>query len=109
MLIHIGNEYLVRARDVIGIFDLDGDITPQITTEFLKASQKNGRCESAVLDLPRSFVLTEKDGKEKVILSHLSSSALGERSSSLMKNFSPHSNVREENSSFFKKKEAKKF
>ena len=35
-----------------------------ITTEFLKASQKNGRCESAVLDLPRSFVLTEKDGRQ---------------------------------------------
>ena len=79
MLIHIGNGYLVRDRDVIGIFDLDGDVTPEITTEFLKKRQEAGECESAVLDLPRSFVLEEADGKQKVILSHISSTALAGR------------------------------
>ncbi len=79
MLIHIGNGYLVRDRDVIGIFDLDGDVTPEITTGFLKKRQEAGECESAVLDLPRSFVLEEVDGKQKIILSHISSTALAGR------------------------------
>ena len=79
MLIHLGNGYLVRGRDVIGIFDLDGEVTPQITTDFLKKSQERGECESAVLDLPRSFVLEVEDGREKVILSHISSGALAGR------------------------------
>lgn len=79
MLIHIGNGYLVRERDVVGIFDLDGSVTPDITTDFLKKSEEKGECESAVLDLPRSFVLEESDGKQKVILSHISSTALASR------------------------------
>ncbi len=79
MLIHIGNGYLVRHCDVIGIFNLDGDVTDEITTEFLKKSEDEGRLESAVLDLPRSFVLEEKGGEEKVILSHISSLSLAGR------------------------------
>ena len=79
MLIHIGNGYLVRDRDVIGIFDLDGEITPDITTDFLKKREEAGECESAVLDLPRSFVLEVADGREKVILSHISSASLAGR------------------------------
>ncbi len=79
MLIHIGNGYLVRGDDVIGIFDMDGDVTPEATTEFLKAAQKAGKCESAVIDIPRSFVITQKNGEEKVILSHISSVSLSAR------------------------------
>ena len=79
MLIHIGNGYLVRDRDVVGIFDLDGAVTPEITTDFLKRMESEGKCDSAVLDLPRSFVLEEAQGEEKVILSHISSGALASR------------------------------
>ena len=79
MLIHLGNGYLVRGDDVIGIFDIDGETTPQITTDFLKTAQKRGECESAVLDIPRSFVLTGGREGQKIILSHISSSALATR------------------------------
>jgi len=79
MLIHIGNGYLVRDRDVVGIFDLDGEVTGETTTDFLKNMESAGKCDSAVLDLPRSFVLEASDNEEKVILSHISSSALALR------------------------------
>lgn len=79
MLIHIGNGYLVRDRDVVGIFDLDGETTGEATTEFLKKMESAGKCDSAVLDLPRSFVLEALGEEEKVILSHISSSALATR------------------------------
>lgn len=79
MLIHIGNGYLVRDCDVVGIFDLDGAVTPEATTEFLKRMEAEGKCDSAVLDLPRSFVLEAAGSDEKVILSHISSTALASR------------------------------
>lgn len=95
MLIHIGNGYLVRERDVVGFFDIDGNVTPPITAEFLRSAERGGKCASAVLDLPRSFVIEspERSGgasrvkirhgeggsDELVILSHLSSSALAGR------------------------------
>ena len=60
MLVHIGNGRLVRDRDVIGFFDLDGSVTPADTSDFLKKAEKDGRCASAALDLPRSFVLKSK-------------------------------------------------
>ena len=79
MLIHIGNGYLVRDCDVVGIFDLDGAVTPEATTEFLKRMEAEGKCDSAVLDLPRSFVLEAVGSDEKVILSHISSTDLAGR------------------------------
>ena len=79
MLIHLGNGYLVRERDVLGIFNIDGDVMEEITTEFLKKSEERGEVVSAVLDLPRSFVLESVNGKEKVILSHISSLSLAGR------------------------------
>lgn len=86
MLVHIGAGYLVRDSSVIGIFDLDGEMTPAITSEFLKKAQKREVTDAAGYDLPRSFVLCDggKDGKkcensEKVILSHISSSSLYKR------------------------------
>ena len=79
MLIHLGNGYLVRERDGLGIFNIDGDVTDEITTEFLRKSEERGEVVSAVLDLPRSFVLESVNGKEKVILSHISSVSLAGR------------------------------
>ena len=58
MLIHIGAGYLVREDDIIGYFDMDGKVDSAVTKEFLKNADKNGRCDTAGTDLPRSFVLT---------------------------------------------------
>lgn len=79
MLIHIGNGYIVRGDDVVGIFDLDGDVTGEATSDFLRRAERDGRTETSVLDLPRSFVLTDGRDGEKVILSHISSQSLAGR------------------------------
>lgn len=41
MLLHIGEGTLVRAENVIGFFDIDGDVTPADTRAFLR--QEIGR------------------------------------------------------------------
>lgn len=81
MYLHIGSDINVKKEDVIGIFELDGKITPDITKEFLKFSQKKGIIESAGEDLPKSFIITENGKKEeKVYFSHIAVSSLLKRS-----------------------------
>ena len=71
MLLHIGEGTLVRSRNVIGFFDLDGS-SGEITREFLHTKEKDGVTEMLTTDIPRSFVLTD----EKVYITRLSTAAL---------------------------------
>ena len=63
------------SRDLIGIFDLDITSQSRLTREYLKAAQLRGTVLNAAEDLPRTFLVC----KEKVILSHLSSGILRQR------------------------------
>jgi len=65
MLIHIGAGYLVREKDIVGYFDIDGKVDSAITNDFLKKAEKNGQCDTAGEDLPRSFVLTSPPSLRK--------------------------------------------
>ena len=69
----------MRDNYIVGIFDLDGEVTPKITGEFLAAAQTEGVVMSAGDDIPRSFVLCSDKKGEEVILSHISSSTLAQR------------------------------
>ncbi|MBQ3590855.1 MAG: DUF370 domain-containing protein [Clostridia bacterium] len=71
MLLHIGEGTLVRARNVIGFFDLDGT-SGDVTKGFLHIKEKDGVTEMLTTDIPRSFVVTD----EKVYITRLSTSAL---------------------------------
>lgn len=79
MYIHIGAGYNVRDREVIGCFDMDGKWDSAVTKEFLKNAEKSGKTDTAGYDLPRTFVLTD----EKVIFTHISTSAIVGRAEGL--------------------------
>ena len=80
MYIHIGAGRVVRDRDVLGVFDMDGKWDSEITKEFLKRAEKSGATESAGDDLPRSFVLTDSG----VIFTHISTTAVAGRAEKLI-------------------------
>ena len=75
MFIHIGAGSLIRGRDVIGFFDMDGKWDSDVTKDFLKRCERDGRTVSAGDDLPRSFVLTD----DRLVFTHISTSALKSR------------------------------
>ena len=79
MYIHIGGGRVVREEEIIGCFDMDGRVMSDVTVDFLKKCEREGKTSSADADLPRSFVLTEGE----VIFTHISTSAIKNRSSSL--------------------------
>ena len=80
MYLHLGQNVLVRHRDIIGIFDLDNTTWSFRTRRFLERAEREGRVAAVGDDLPRSFVLADSGGgAPAVYLTALSSSALSAR------------------------------
>ena len=81
MILHLGQETVIREEDVIGIFDLDSTTVSKKTRNFLTAKQKEGKIIPVTEELPKSFILaTPKHTKdEKVYLSQLSAATLYKR------------------------------
>ena len=79
MYIHLGRDYVINDRDVIGIFNLETTtITPR-GREFLNYAQKNGAVVSLSDDLPQCYVLADGAMVDTVYLSELSSAAMRRR------------------------------
>ena len=76
MYLHAGNGRTIRRRDIIGIFDMDNATVSSITRRMLSDMQKQGRVESAALELPKAFILYRDGTSTKLCLSPLSSAAL---------------------------------
>lgn len=76
MFLHVGNNKNIRLRSVVGIFDMDNATLSAVSRKFLSFKQREGLVESAIEEIPKSFVLY-KDGEEyKICFSQLSTSAL---------------------------------
>lgn len=83
MYLHLGQSVVVHQKDVIGIFDLDNTSSSFRTRAFLEKAEREGRLVSVFDDLPKSFVICrDKNKKEVVYLSQLSSAALRGRAES---------------------------
>ena len=80
MYLHLGQGVMVRDRDMIGIFDLDNTTWSFRTRRFLERAEREGRVAALGDDLPRSFVLVQReDGGPMVYLTPLSPAALAAR------------------------------
>lgn len=79
MYFSIGGDMAVRDRAVIGIFDLDNTTCSKHTRHFLNESEKNGHVVDVSGELPKSFVLTEEFGLERVYLTQFNAVVLEKR------------------------------
>lgn len=81
MYLHIGQDTVVRLKDVVGIFDMENTTISQTTRMFLNDAEKKGRVVVVCEDLPRSFVVCrDRAGNETVYLSQISPATLRKRS-----------------------------
>ena len=62
----------MRSRDILGVFDMDGHADSAVNREFLKQAERRGITSAAGDDLPRTFVVTERE----VIFTHISTNAI---------------------------------
>lgn len=80
MYLHLGADISVNKKYVVAIFDLDNTSTSKITQEYFKKVTNEGRVINvSEEDLPRSFVLVEEKGEEKLYISPISSQTLSKR------------------------------
>ena len=82
MFLHVGNNKNIRLCNVVGIFDMDNATLSAITRKYLIGMEKEGLVESAVEEIPKSFVLYYEMGEFKICFSQLSSAALKGRMNS---------------------------
>ncbi len=76
MFLHAGSNTVIKKKDIIGIFDIDSQNTPETTKKFLRRAEKEGHSEMAGYDLPKSFILTNNGKEDRVIFTHLSAKTL---------------------------------
>ncbi len=85
MYIHLGGEYVVAEDEIIGIFDLENTTLSKHTRNFLTVSEKRKEVINVSYELPKSFVLTSKNQKNKVYISQISPTTLNRRHGIIVK------------------------
>ena len=79
MYIPNGLDFSVRESTVIGVFDLDNTSWSARTRAFLARAEQNGQAVDAADALPKSFVLTQEYGEQRVYLTRANSAVLQKR------------------------------
>lgn len=74
MLVHIGNNSSIEAKDIIAVIDADTSTVSKVTRDFLKNAQDENRVEIISDDLPKSFIIAKnpKGGNVRIIASCVS-------------------------------------
>lgn len=81
MYLHLGNDFIVNERDIVGIFDLEKSSVSKNTKDYLSEATKQKRVINCTLELPKSFIVTlDRDLTERVYISQLACSTLKKRS-----------------------------
>ncbi len=84
MYLHVGNNKIIRVKDVIGIFDMDHTTVSAVTRKFLTEKERQLLVEIAAVEIPKSFLLFEENGLYKICFSPLSCAALKGRMNQLI-------------------------
>lgn len=79
MYVSIGADFAVRERSIIGIFDLENTSWSKHTRNFLREAERQGEVIPVSEDLPKSFLLTEEFGLNRIYLTQFNPAALEKR------------------------------
>lgn len=79
MFLHLGQYTVVKTDEIVGIFDIDNTTVSKHTRKYLSEEEKMGKVVNVSSELPKSFVVCNKNGNEKVYISQLSPATLIKR------------------------------
>lgn len=82
MYLHLGQNTVVRTEDIIGVFDMDNSTVSKHTRDFLGKAQRENQVVNVSMELPKSFILCEQNGKQTVYISQIAPSTLLRRAKS---------------------------
>ncbi len=79
MFLHLGENVVLKDTDIIGIFDLDNTTVSKVSRNFLECMEKKGKVINVSEKLPKSFLVSEYGGEDKVYISQMSPLTLNKR------------------------------
>ena len=79
MYLHLGQDTILRTKEILGIFDLDTATLSKHTRDFLARAEKEGRVVNVTGELPKSFIVTTGESPA-VYISQISAGTLKKRS-----------------------------
>ncbi len=79
MYLHLGQDYIVKTSEILGIFDLDNTSTSRDTRDFLRRAEAEGRVVNVSPELPKSF-LVQSTPPYTVYICQISAATLKKRS-----------------------------
>lgn len=85
MFLHLGLDVAVPEKSIIGIFDLDTTSASKDSKKFLRLQDEKGLIQTVSDDIPKSFIVTVQDQKNRVYLSPISTTTLKKRSHEIWK------------------------
>lgn len=85
MYLHLGGDFVVKEDEVIGIFDLENTTISKNTRQFLNLAEKKKEVINVSYELPKSFIVTSKQKKNKIYISQISPVTLNKRSGIIIK------------------------
>ncbi len=60
MYLHLGEETVIRDKNIIGIFDLDNTTVMKSTRNYLRKATEEARVQTVSYELPKSFIVTDE-------------------------------------------------
>ncbi len=79
MYLHLGSDVVVKTEDIIAILDLENTSISKITRAYLAGIEKKGYVVNVSEDIPKSYVICDREGEVKVYISQISPKTLSKR------------------------------
>ena len=80
MYLHIGGQSMIKQSDIVAILDMETTSVSKKTREFLRECERRGQVVNVAEDIPKSYILCNENGGDKVYISQISSATLLKRS-----------------------------
>ncbi len=79
MYLHLGQDCVVKTKDIIAIFDFEKTSISQITKNFLRSAAKKNIVTYVSDELPKSFIVLKNEKEHRIYISSISSTTLAKR------------------------------
>ncbi len=79
MYLHLGCDTVVNTDDIIAMMDLESSSISKYSKEFLKIATEEDFVKNVSEEIPKSFIICEKNGQSVIYITNISTKALAGR------------------------------
>lgn len=84
MYLHLGQDTVITTESIVAMFDIDACTVSEKTRDFLAMAEKNKQVVNVSYELPKSFVVCQKNNETIVYITQLSTKTLSMRADKLI-------------------------